>query len=387
MKEDLSGDSVHEGLIRGDFVQEGLVKGDFVQEEIVKGETVHKDFMDFLSISTENLQDLRLALRTKYNCLSAESKSYKRILLDTLNKLQTLKELNEDGVKILSTVSEGSDLNQIKSIVQKVIDSFISSLKAHSSIQEDLYDYLIIHEKSNNSRDPSDDNHEDNASLDTEEYDIKEQNSQEILQSELVLIKPDSKFYSVIDEDFINIKKEGRIKEEINIGDDLDVTVKIENDIEDNFQIEEAMSFKEELNEITKVNKKKKFKTKITKKKVKKCNINKLEKETDGICDVTNNKKIKVTNPKTFKCEYCPHISKTKAGQERHLATHLPRDKSHTCHVCGKSFVAEHHLKFHMKGHEKVINKELFKCGDCDKQFKVKCMYEDHLRQHTGERR
>ena len=57
-------------------------------------------------------------------------------------------------------------------------------------------------------------------------------------------------------------------------------------------------------------------------------------------------------------------------------------------------FLANPDFRAHMKTHQdaaaatdNLATKQNFHCKECDKYFRIKCHYEDHLRWHTGERR
>jgi len=311
----------------------------------------------FLLLSPEDLKTQRNLIREKYARVRSSS-PHSNIFVEALMSLQSLKELNEDGVKILSKAVSKTTLEDIKATINKTVTIFINSLNTNTCIQETIYNHLILNNKiSNNNVDDLYLNRDDDCEPIIDEYSNFEHD-----------VKPKDFLQQQIkyqDDKGFEIKEENRIKEEEQTGgfDNVEVTVKLETPVEEEVTCEE--NFDKDFEPSVKLKKKKK----------------KLKK---GVAE------------SKYKCEYCDHTSKTKGGLNQHLGV-VHKEKAITCDICGKGYVYQHNFKAHMRTHQDLSTaastddnlptKQNFHCKECDKYFRIKCHYEDHLRWHTGERR
>lgn len=84
-------------------------------------------------------------------------------------------------------------------------------------------------------------------------------------------------------------------------------------------------------------------------------------------------------NTDEYLCPQCPRRFKTKGAMENHFRLHL-NHKQHKCNICGKVYVQQANLKYHMiAAHE---NRRPFKCGVCHKTFSQPGNLQTHLSIH-----
>eukprot|EP00088_Acartia_fossae_P002729 TRINITY_DN11120_c0_g1_i3.p1 TRINITY_DN11120_c0_g1~~TRINITY_DN11120_c0_g1_i3.p1 ORF type:complete len:570 (+),score=92.89 TRINITY_DN11120_c0_g1_i3:101-1810(+) len=370
---------------------------------------------DYSALTEGEIASQRQYYRERYSNLSTllgDEDDYTKILLKTLESLQKLRELNEDGVHLLAKVIELDRLEDAKINVSSALQAFISSIQSQVSLQEEIYTYLTLNHQNDsfarrkNCEGDFKFTHPEDSKADyledgrgNHEVDSISEAAQScnIIKTEHDRIKEEEVYNnlseSVLPENLQEYEVQSPppphpqpyVKDtDTNpmIAENLEVTFKLEsseveegivdtnrepvfddfNGMNETCLKKPSMKKKKRLNEASSGGGVKKDKTQGGRKKAK------MKKET-------------------YKCEFCDHISKTRGGQEKHLASHQPKEKSHICHVCGKGYFLEHHLRLHMKSHFQPAVKEDFYCKECDKHFRIKCLYEDHMRHHTGERR
>ncbi|XP_056634937.1 zinc finger protein 585B [Diorhabda sublineata] len=92
-----------------------------------------------------------------------------------------------------------------------------------------------------------------------------------------------------------------------------------------------------------------------------------------------------------YKCPVCENFY-PKASLQGHIRQHT-QDRPFVCTICGKSFARKNNLQFHMKNHEKKVEKARLKqaaaetsflCCTCGANFKKKSILQQHMQTHTG---
>nr|CAD7400996.1 unnamed protein product [Timema poppensis] len=131
----------------------------------------------------------------------------------------------------------------------------------------------------------------------------------------------------------------------------------------------------------------KRFTRKIDLRRHKMCHLQNFEKVSeDNLEDVTDlggEENIRRVQKCLFHCSECGRNFTLKDSYFRHRRIHTG-EKPFTCHVCGKQFRDSGGLARHLKDvHAGIKN---FACDLCGRTFASKATKEDHRRIHTGER-
>ena len=90
---------------------------------------------------------------------------------------------------------------------------------------------------------------------------------------------------------------------------------------------------------------------------------------------------------KSYQCEQCPRVLKTKRKYQNHLNVH---EEKFRCENCGKCFQDQYCLTRHKRGQatcEKILNKSQFcnvYCNLCDFKTTSKDNLRQHLVKHSG---
>ena len=80
-----------------------------------------------------------------------------------------------------------------------------------------------------------------------------------------------------------------------------------------------------------------------------------------------------------YQCKECEKQFKDKDSVLKHVRIH--RVKTHSCDMCGKSFVDDYRLRNHKKTHEKST---VYQCDICRSEFKDRTEYRQHLSSEHG---
>ena len=90
---------------------------------------------------------------------------------------------------------------------------------------------------------------------------------------------------------------------------------------------------------------------------------------TDGIASLNHHKKIHYPAEKTFDCNKCDKVFRSKPHLQRHCQTHnVDQVKAFKCFICEKCFQEKYNLKQHIDSVHHDIQK--FTCNPCGKSFK-----------------
>ncbi|XP_068086131.1 zinc finger protein 184-like [Anabrus simplex] len=85
-------------------------------------------------------------------------------------------------------------------------------------------------------------------------------------------------------------------------------------------------------------------------------------------------------------CEVCHKCFTNRITLTDHLRLHTGNhtgDKSHSCNVCGKSFIQKAYLPYHMRTH---TGDKPYYCNVCSKSFNRNCHLTRHVLTHTAPR-
>lgn len=89
-----------------------------------------------------------------------------------------------------------------------------------------------------------------------------------------------------------------------------------------------------------------------------------------------------ILNKKVFQCEHCKKEFSTKTNLVRHELIHTG-SKKFQCKICGSCFTQSGSLKQHMYIH---TGERPFVCNECGRSFTQAKSLQFHLRRHTGEK-
>ncbi|PSN53577.1 hypothetical protein C0J52_09205, partial [Blattella germanica] len=85
-----------------------------------------------------------------------------------------------------------------------------------------------------------------------------------------------------------------------------------------------------------------------------------------------------------FKCKECGKIFGSKEMHSSHIKTH--QKTIHLCESCGKCFKFLNSMKAHQKSCMGIKPLKLFKCPHCQKEYRSRRSFKEHIRIHTNER-
>lgn len=80
-----------------------------------------------------------------------------------------------------------------------------------------------------------------------------------------------------------------------------------------------------------------------------------------------------------YKCEQCDKTFKHKGHYKDHMLKHTG-EKTFSCSFCTKTFARLYSVKCHEARH---VNEKKFKCTECDKSFNVKNTLWTHMKSHS----
>lgn len=83
------------------------------------------------------------------------------------------------------------------------------------------------------------------------------------------------------------------------------------------------------------------------------------------------------TRSKTFVCDQCGKVYRSKFGLRIHIASIHQASYRFTCHVCNKGFNVMHHLRSHLACHNEKLK---IKCEKCGASFRYKKELNSHNR-------
>ncbi|XP_033475261.2 uncharacterized protein LOC117252466 [Epinephelus lanceolatus] len=89
------------------------------------------------------------------------------------------------------------------------------------------------------------------------------------------------------------------------------------------------------------------------------------------------------TGEKSFKCDTCERVFKSKFHLQRHQTIHTG-EKPYSCKICGKDFRHNSTLKVHIRTH---TGEKPYSCKVCGKRFSDNSPLKRHMRVHTDEKK
>lgn len=100
-------------------------------------------------------------------------------------------------------------------------------------------------------------------------------------------------------------------------------------------------------------------------------------------CQLKKQKNVWGPSFKTFECDICNTVLKSKDGIRQHMRiVHIKIGKRFKCDQCGLAFYARSDVKMHHKiVHLKIRD---FICAECGKSFKQKYHLKNHMYSHAG---
>ena len=110
--------------------------------------------------------------------------------------------------------------------------------------------------------------------------------------------------------------------------------------------------------------------------------VNKVKHTLGNSQQLNNLLNIKGYIRKTFPCNLCDKVLKSKSGHQYHMKTHRGKN-SHTCHHCNYSCISASTLKLHMNTH---IGEKSFNCQLCTYSCSQFGNLRRHMMTHTGEK-
>lgn len=80
---------------------------------------------------------------------------------------------------------------------------------------------------------------------------------------------------------------------------------------------------------------------------------------------------------KTYECNECGLVNKTKEEKWKHIRIHIPKEKMHACIRCHFVTRYKHHLLYHIGSHLRL---KPFKCTVCEYPCANNAMLKSHMK-------